>query len=108
MVGLVLIHYYSKSNLELWKLLHSKSVCRHFSLLFRDYRIRKTEDLKVSAGRHLKDGYPSIVAKKVPRRAIFRLVGVNVVFGNVCAVLAAPMQEMREPNVLSIQDSQAC
>ncbi|KAK4439678.1 Peptidyl-prolyl cis-trans isomerase FKBP16-1, chloroplastic [Sesamum alatum] len=88
--------------LELWKLLHFKSVCslRRFSLLLQDYRIRKTEELKVSAQRNLKDGYPSIVAKKVPRRTIFQLVGVNVIYENVCAALAAPVQEMKEPDVL--------
>ncbi|KAL0306222.1 UNVERIFIED_CONTAM: Peptidyl-prolyl cis-trans isomerase FKBP16-1, chloroplastic [Sesamum radiatum] len=103
LVGLVLIHCSSKSNLPLSGTMEAPAFHVRLQLpplLSAFTRIRKTEELKVSAQRNLKDGYPSIAAKRLPRRTIFQLVGVNVVFGNVCAVLAAPMQEMKEPDVL--------
>lgn len=47
------------------------------------------------------DGYPAqLIAEKVPRRAIMQLVGVNVILGNICTALSAPMQDMKEPDVL--------
>lgn len=47
------------------------------------------------------NGYPSLVADKVARRAMLQLVGVNLILGNVFSTaLAAPMQEMKEPDVL--------
>ncbi|PIN17323.1 FKBP-type peptidyl-prolyl cis-trans isomerase [Handroanthus impetiginosus] len=62
--------------------------------------MRTTKELKVSAQKNLEDRLPSVAADKVQRRAILQLLGVNVIFGNVCSVLAAPMQEMKEPSVL--------
>ncbi|KAK6149442.1 hypothetical protein DH2020_016967 [Rehmannia glutinosa] len=67
---------------------------------FEDYSIRKTKELKVYGQKNLEDGYPSFAAEKVLRRMILQLVGVNVIFGNVCTVLADPMQEMKEPDAL--------
>ncbi|KAI3456777.1 hypothetical protein Pfo_013440 [Paulownia fortunei] len=71
-----------------------------FPLLSASTSIRKTKELKVSAQKNLEDGCPSLAADKVLRRVILRLVGVNVIFGNVSTVLAAPMLEMKEPDVL--------
>ncbi|EYU27467.1 hypothetical protein ABFS82_13G155700 [Erythranthe guttata] len=71
----------------------------HFPLLSAS--TRKTNKLiKVSAQRNSENGYSSIAADKVLRRVILQLVGFNVIFGNACAVLAAPLQEMKEPDVL--------
>ncbi|KAL8462154.1 hypothetical protein ACS0TY_033287 [Phlomoides rotata] len=71
------------------------------SLLLRDYSsIMKTRELKVSAQKKLEDEYPSLAVDKVLRSTILRFVGVNVVLGNVSTVVAAPMQEMKDPNVL--------
>ncbi|GFP89114.1 peptidyl-prolyl cis-trans isomerase fkbp16-1 chloroplastic, partial [Phtheirospermum japonicum] len=53
---------------------------------------------KVYAKRNVENGNPSVAANKVQRRVILQLLGVNLIFGNV--VLAAPMQEMKEPDVL--------
>lgn len=61
----------------------------------------ETKEVKVSVHKSSENGYPSLVADKVARRAMLQLVGVNLILGNVvCTALAAPMQEMKEPDVL--------
>ncbi|XP_057802672.1 peptidyl-prolyl cis-trans isomerase FKBP16-1, chloroplastic isoform X2 [Salvia miltiorrhiza] len=63
--------------------------------------VRTTKEVKlVSVQKNMEDGYPSFVADKVARRAILRPIGVNAILGNVCTALAAPMQEMKELDVL--------
>ncbi|KAH6822763.1 FKBP-like peptidyl-prolyl cis-trans isomerase family protein [Perilla frutescens var. hirtella] len=63
--------------------------------------IRETKEVKVYVQKKLEDGYPyQFVVDKVSRRAILQLVGVNVILGNGCTAVAAPMQEMKEPDVL--------
>ncbi|KAL0362955.1 UNVERIFIED_CONTAM: hypothetical protein Scaly_1250700, partial [Sesamum calycinum] len=67
LVGLVLIHCSSKSNLPLSGTMEAPAFHVRLQLpplLSALTRIRKTEELKVSAQRNLKDGYPSIAAKK--------------------------------------------
>lgn len=63
--------------------------------------IRETKEAKVCVQKNLEDANPcQFVSDKVARRAILQLVGVNVILGNVCTAVAAPMQEMKEPDVL--------
>ncbi|XP_042007846.1 peptidyl-prolyl cis-trans isomerase FKBP16-1, chloroplastic-like isoform X3 [Salvia splendens] len=61
------------------------------------YCVRATKLVCAQTKLDMEDGYPSIVAVKVARRAILGIVGVNVVLGSFCA---APMQDMKEPDVL--------
>ncbi|KAK4484741.1 hypothetical protein RD792_007334, partial [Penstemon davidsonii] len=60
----------------------------------------KTKELKVDAHKNLENRFSSLAAKQVLRREFFRLVGVNLIFVDVCTVLAAPIQAMKEPDVL--------
>ncbi|KAL3821151.1 hypothetical protein ACJIZ3_007056 [Penstemon smallii] len=62
--------------------------------------VGKTKELKVDVHKNLENRFSSLAAKQVLRREIFRLVGLNLIFADVCTVLAAPMQEMKEPDVL--------
>ncbi|XP_073029625.1 uncharacterized protein [Primulina eburnea] len=42
------------------------------------------------------------ICKKLPRRAILPLIGVTMIFTNVYAVFAAPVKEIKEPEILRI------
>ena len=64
------------------------------------YSVRATKLVCVQTKLDMEDGYPPIVAVNVARRALLGIVGVNVVLGNFCAARAAPMQDMKEPDVL--------
>lgn len=68
--------------------------------LFQDYRVTKPKEFKVAVQKNLEYKLPSFVDKMEPRRSILHLIGVNLIFRNVCAVLAAPVQEMQEPEVI--------
>ncbi|XP_022886621.1 peptidyl-prolyl cis-trans isomerase FKBP16-1, chloroplastic isoform X2 [Olea europaea var. sylvestris] len=65
-----------------------------------DYRVTKPKEFKVAVQKNLEYKLPSFVDKMEPRRSILHLIGVNLIFRNVCAVLAAPVQEMQEPEVI--------
>ncbi|XP_042011110.1 peptidyl-prolyl cis-trans isomerase FKBP16-1, chloroplastic-like isoform X2 [Salvia splendens] len=67
---------------------------------FSSSSVRATKLVCVQTKLDMEDAYPSIVAVKVARRAILGIVGVNVVLGKFCAARAAPMQDMKEPDVL--------
>ncbi|KAG8385992.1 hypothetical protein BUALT_Bualt03G0102700 [Buddleja alternifolia] len=62
--------------------------------------IKKTKEAKVWARQSSSHGYQSFAEKKVLRREMLQLMGVNVIFANVSTVLAASMQETTEPDVL--------
>ncbi|XP_073119996.1 peptidyl-prolyl cis-trans isomerase FKBP16-1, chloroplastic [Henckelia pumila] len=64
--------------------------------------IRRIQEFKVAAQKQWKGGFPAIAAQKLPRRAILPLIGVNMIFANVCAVFAAPVKELKEPEMLRI------
>ncbi|KAL3631641.1 hypothetical protein CASFOL_024625 [Castilleja foliolosa] len=66
--------------------------------IFDNKHVRTTKELKVYAKRNTENGNPSVAANKVQRRAILQLLGVNFIFGKV--VVAAPMQDMKEPDML--------
>ncbi|XP_047938199.1 peptidyl-prolyl cis-trans isomerase FKBP16-1, chloroplastic isoform X3 [Salvia hispanica] len=67
---------------------------------FSSTSVRATKLVCVQTKLDMEDGYPPIVAVNVARRALLGIVGVNVVLGNFCAARAAPMQDMKEPDVL--------
>ncbi|XP_073313195.1 LOW QUALITY PROTEIN: peptidyl-prolyl cis-trans isomerase FKBP16-1, chloroplastic [Primulina huaijiensis] len=64
--------------------------------------IRRIQEFKVAAQKNLKGGSPALAAQKLPRRAILPLLGVNMISANVCTVFAAPVKEMKEPEILRI------
>ncbi|KZV56340.1 hypothetical protein F511_00337 [Dorcoceras hygrometricum] len=75
---------------------------RVVNLCFEDYSIRRIKEVKVAAQKPLKGRFPGLTAQKLPRRAILPLIGVNVILANVCTAFAAPMNEMKEPEILRI------
>ncbi|KAL2466890.1 Peptidyl-prolyl cis-trans isomerase FKBP16-1 [Abeliophyllum distichum] len=71
-----------------------------FPGLFGFRSVAKPKKFKVAAHKNLHYKLPSVINKTEPRRSILRLIGINLIFANVCAALAAPVQEMREPEVI--------
>lgn len=58
------------------------------------------EQSRVAISKNLDEKVTSLTVTKVLRRSILPLVVFAPIFANANAILAAPMQEMREPDVL--------
>lgn len=50
--------------------------------------------------RILDEKLASVKVTKVLRRSVLQLIGFTPIFANTCALLAAPMVEMKEPDVI--------
>ncbi|WRX29590.1 FKBP-type peptidyl-prolyl cis-trans isomerase domain - like 10 [Theobroma cacao] len=57
--------------------------------------------------KHLHNRHPSITVKSLPRRVFLQLMGIGPMSLGINPVVAAPMQEMKEPEVIRVQDIEA-
>ncbi|XP_059301028.1 peptidyl-prolyl cis-trans isomerase FKBP16-1, chloroplastic isoform X1 [Lycium ferocissimum] len=67
----------------------------HQSSCFKD-----TEQCKLGAPKSSDERMPSLNFKKLLRRSVLQFVGLSPIFISIPPVLSAPMQEMREPDVI--------
>ncbi|XP_059662360.1 peptidyl-prolyl cis-trans isomerase FKBP16-1, chloroplastic isoform X1 [Cornus florida] len=70
---------------------------------FRSPSCMHNEQSKIFVAKNLGNRFPSLIVKKLPRRSLLQFLGFNSVLLNSCPVLAAPMQEMKEPEVIRTQ-----
>ncbi|XP_022716675.1 peptidyl-prolyl cis-trans isomerase FKBP16-1, chloroplastic isoform X2 [Durio zibethinus] len=57
--------------------------------------------------RHLHNRHPSVTVKSLPRRVLLQLMGFGPISLCIYPVCAAPMQEMKDPEVIRVQDFEA-
>ncbi|CAK9148896.1 unnamed protein product [Ilex paraguariensis] len=75
-----------------------------FPLTFRSPCQMGNEKSKVAVAKSLGVGFPSLTVKRVLRRSFLQFLGFNPILLNVnTVVVAAPMQEMNEPEVIRTQ-----
>ncbi|XP_050246280.1 peptidyl-prolyl cis-trans isomerase FKBP16-1, chloroplastic isoform X1 [Quercus robur] len=60
----------------------------------------KNEQPKNGMAKSLQDRYPSIVIKRLPRRLLLQFMGFNPILLCVYPIIAAPLPEMKEPEVI--------
>ncbi|TMX01598.1 hypothetical protein EJD97_024205 [Solanum chilense] len=58
------------------------------------------EHCKIAVPKSTDERMPSINVKKLLRRSVLQFVGLSPIFISIRPVLSAPMQEMREPDVI--------
>ena len=58
------------------------------------------EHCKIVVAKSTDERMPSINVKKLLRRSVLQFVGLSPIFISIRPVLSAPMQEMREPDVI--------
>ncbi|XP_060199306.1 peptidyl-prolyl cis-trans isomerase FKBP16-1, chloroplastic isoform X2 [Lycium barbarum] len=73
-----------------------------FSRLFasKSPRCKDTEQCKIAACKSSYERMPSLIVKKLLRRSVLQFVGLSPIFISIRPVLSAPVQDMREPDVI--------
>ncbi|XP_006352547.1 peptidyl-prolyl cis-trans isomerase FKBP16-1, chloroplastic isoform X2 [Solanum tuberosum] len=61
---------------------------------------KDSEHCKIAVPKSLDERMPSLNVKKLLRRSVLQFVGLSPIFISIRPVLSAPMQEMREPDVI--------
>lgn len=56
--------------------------------------------VKNAMAKNLKNRYSSVTVKNVPRRLFLQLMGISSIVLDVYPVLAAPVLELKEPEVI--------
>ncbi|KAA8523528.1 hypothetical protein F0562_009951 [Nyssa sinensis] len=74
-----------------------------FTCAFRSPSCMENKQYKFAVAKNLGDRFPSLMVKKMPRRSLLQFMGINPILLHVYPVLAAPVQEMKEPEVIRAQ-----
>ncbi|KAJ8556032.1 hypothetical protein K7X08_022790 [Anisodus acutangulus] len=61
---------------------------------------KDTEQCKIAVPKSSDERMPSLNVKRLLRRSVLQFVGLSSIFISIRPVLCAPMQEMREPDVI--------
>ncbi|KAK4575609.1 hypothetical protein RGQ29_026534 [Quercus rubra] len=72
----------------------------HFCAASLSPSCMKNEQPKNGMAKSLHDRYPSLVVKRLPRRLLLQFMGFNPILLCVYPIIAAPLPEMKEPEVI--------